>query len=114
MLTLHNMVEHLDCDVDDVVVTVRLGDKWADSFNKEIELCVCREGVRGTHSIEGHGRVTDLWCGSFKGVPARLIEKAQQISSRSYTGCKKNMERAYPNAFSEDAAVTVVTYHRID
>src|ERR1017187_2651374 len=113
MRTLH-MINPLECAVDAVVTTIRLGYKWADSFNQEIELCVCPDGMAGKHEIKGHGRVADLWRGSFKSVPARLLEQAQQTSSRSYTGCKENMRRAYRDDFHEDADVVIVTYLRTD
>jgi len=90
-------------------VTVRLGVKWINSKNTEIELCEC---LNGQHRIIGKAIITDLWYGPFFSLPARFIEKEHEISSRMYSGLMKSMQRAYGSKFKDDSLVVALEYER--
>ncbi|MCU1301759.1 MAG: hypothetical protein JWQ87_2043 [Candidatus Sulfotelmatobacter sp.] len=118
MRVLH-MLHALECPVQRVGTTVRRGNKWADSFGQTLALCVCAQRQTDTHTcspedIQGHGEVIEIWNGSFRDVPARLLEHEHEERSRKYSGLLESMRFAYGKNFSEDENVTIVVYFRKD
>jgi len=114
------MLHSLDADLGATASTVRNGFKWADLEEREhIELCVCTPepedeyGKHESHDVQGEGVVLALWFGYFKDIPAKLLSYEHEVRSREYSGLLASMRKAYGNAFSEDAPVTVIIYRRI-
>lgn len=117
------MLHSLDCNVGEPGSTVRKGNKWADAMGLTLELCVCEpyvvpDGIdvpeEMTHTVEGHGLVTDIWSGFFKDVPARYLEHEHEIRSRQYSGLLDSMRKAYGPDFGENEQVVILTYLRED
>ena len=112
------MLHSLDCEKGQFGSTVRKGNKWADAFGLTLELCVCEPYFdvpqEMSHTVEGHGVVTDIWQGKFKDVPARYLELEHEIRSRQYSGLLDSMRKAYGEDFSINDEVVVLVYLRED
>lgn len=75
-----------------------VGDRWA-----------C-----GTCTPSGVGIVDKpIWVGRFNDMPARVIADEHEYASRTYHGLAESMTRAYGDAFTLDAFVTVIRYTRV-
>lgn len=109
MLMMH-MLHSLDCDIGDIGVTVRKGEKWFGTIGVPVQLCVCVP----EHRIEGKAVIIDNWYGIFRDIPGRFLEKEHEEESRMYSGLLNSMRRAYGEDFNEDEEVTVVVYNRLE
>jgi hypothetical protein len=113
MKTLHSL-HAVEVVPGEVGVTLRLGEKWFKTKDGEtIELCEC-SADNTTHTVVGHAEIVGRWYGMFTYLPARLIEKEHEISSRMYSGLLKSMRRAYGQDFNEESNCTALSYKRID
>ena len=123
--TLSNRILHSlhEVEVDPGMVgsTVRKGMKWANALpGTKLDLCECASSCYAKDHVEerdcivvGVGEVTDQWFGTFKDIPARLIENEHEKLSRLYSGLLHSMKRAYGKEFSENSSVTIITYKRL-
>jgi hypothetical protein len=117
---LHSL-HKVEVDPGEVGSTVRKGNKWASATpGTKLDFCECASSCYADDHVEerdciivGVGEVTDQWFGTFKNIPARVIENEHEALARLYSGLLYSMRRAYGEDFSEEELVTVVTYKRL-
>lgn len=121
------MLHSLGREPGELSSTVRLGRKWAGArTGTPLILCVCKDRCLNNEICDdppnpscancdrqGTGEVSDAWIGRFFEVPAKLIEFEHEERSRTYSGLKASMTKAYGDLFTGMSPVVVLLYRRI-
>lgn len=92
--------------------TVRRGTRWAASkIGDPVELVIQDPANREAYAVIGMGSILGIEViKKFRDIPARVLEREHELSSRIYSGLLESMQRAYGSVFKDTDEVTVVSY----
>ncbi len=113
-MALYNVEHDFDVEVGEVGVTLRRGDKWFKVPAGTQLLLIRRDGSGDSaqEGVQGTGEVVGHWYGRLMDLPARVIEKEHEPSSRLYTGLLASLRRAY-GEIAEQEMFTALVYRRL-
>lgn len=112
IIKLVNLKHDFEVGVGDIGVTLRRGVKWAGRpVGTKLQLVRHEDPEGKVEQEQGEGVIVGHWVGHLRDLPAVIIEKEHEATSRLYTGLLNSLRRAY-GTISESEYFTALFYKR--
>ena len=112
-LQLKNVQHEFSVAVGEIGVTIRRGFKWAQvPVGAVVDLVFQSSPDDVLGESRGTAKVTGVWVGRLLDLPARIIEKEHEPSSRTYSELVSSLKRGYGD-FNEAEYFTALFYKRL-